>query len=81
MQVGGLLIVLPAKAGIQVRDFPGFRVAPGFRRGCPELQFRYVTNFWALPLATYRWVILRSLRTHSNSKFNDSIRLGVLNFA
>ena len=27
-KVGGLLIVMPAKAGIQVCDFPGFRVAP-----------------------------------------------------
>jgi len=35
-KIGGLLIVMPAKAGIQVCDFSGFRVAPGLRRGCPE---------------------------------------------
>ena len=27
-KIGDLLIVMPAKAGIQVRDFSGFRVAP-----------------------------------------------------
>jgi len=27
---------MPAKAGIQVRDYSGFRVAPGLRPGCPE---------------------------------------------
>ena len=26
-KIGGLLIVMPAEAGIQVRDFSGFRVA------------------------------------------------------
>ena len=26
-KIGGLLIVMPAKAGIQIRDFSGFRVA------------------------------------------------------
>jgi len=36
IKIGGLLIVMPAKAGIQVREFSGFRVAPGLRRGCPE---------------------------------------------
>jgi hypothetical protein len=36
-QVSGHIVV-PAKAGIQVCDFSGFRVAPGLRRGCPEMM-------------------------------------------
>ncbi len=37
-KIGGLLIVMPAKAGIQVRDFTGFRVAQPRTviRGSPE---------------------------------------------